>query len=646
MIGGTLDITADDEAVNGNFSILPAAYEWETEDDDGEYPVDTFTYNNEKEVTITAVPLTTRIYSTGLSFNKGVPADISFTYTLAADVTLENVQIDSTNVAYTPGTNSITIDDSVLSVLSLGSHTVTLLTDSAVDPTVTLTVTAVYPFGLVLDPATKELQYDDVEVTSAILGGGSYSYNTASNTLTLTNVNFTTTSASALILESFPGITISLVGNNALTATGASAFFAINSEVSFSLAGNGSLTAAGYLRAFDLSPTISMTSYTWEAFDATDTKTSGTNNYVYSQDHKKVTIAYRTPAPVDPAPVIPDPVTPDPVVPSPTDPDPNPDSGSSGNSNRVNVAPPPKKEYAEPDEPEDDKTPDDNTNTERGISTEVNGVQSDVKVAMPTEANDKTADVTINGKSFETHSLTAAEAIADGEVSKVIVSESGAIAAVTKSGNVIAGANGTESLNSASTIEALEAAVEDIEVEITDDGETETPLITIMAGQEVTGVSDNTIEKIITVANEYGVNTQIQKSQYSEDENGQIDKLIYRITIPVDDTGIRDIRLGAEFSTAVVEASIIAFEKTFGNTDCAGFALTQKETFGVTATIQVKMSAIGFKAKPGDTVYVAIFNPVTGEFTQVEGIVGENGFITFKTDKSGVIIISATPFAK
>jgi hypothetical protein len=94
----------------------------------------------------------------------------------------------------------------------------------------------------------------------------------------------------------------------------------------------------------------------------------------------------------------------------------------------------------------------------------------------------------------------------------------------------------------------------------------------------------------------------------------------------------------------VVEASIISFEKTFGNTDCAGFALTQKETFGVTATIQVKMSAIGFEAKPGDTVYVAIFNPVTGEFTQVEGIVGENGFITFKTDKSGIVVISATPF--
>jgi cytochrome c-type biogenesis protein CcmE len=321
-------------------------------------------------------------------------------------------------------------------------------------------------------------------------------------------------------------------------------------------------------------------------------------------------------------------------------------SGSSGNSGNPDIAPPRRDEYIEPTEPENDKDPNDNTNTERGISTEVNGVQSDVKVAMPTDADDKTADVTINGKTIETYSLTAAEAIADGEVSKVIVSESGAIAAVTKGGNVIAGANGTESLNSASTITALEAAAEILQVEITDNGETETPLITIIAGQEVIAVSDNTIEKLVNIQNDYGIESRIQKSQYSVDENEQIDELIYRITIPIEQTNIRDIRLGAEFDTAIVEASIIAFEKTFGNTDCAGFALTQKDTFGTEATIQVKMSAIGFEANPGDTVYVAIFNPKTGKFTQVTGKVGESGFITFKTDKSGVVVISATPFTK
>jgi hypothetical protein len=315
-------------------------------------------------------------------------------------------------------------------------------------------------------------------------------------------------------------------------------------------------------------------------------------------------------------------------------------SGSPGNSNRPDVAPPPRNEHKE--ETNDEDT--DDSNKESNTNLKVNGEMTDTSVAMPTEPGDKTADVKIDGKTVETYSLTAAESIADGEVREAFVSETGAIAAVTTGGNVIAGANPTESLNSASTIKALKKAVEEAAATVTDDGEP--PLITITAGQEVTGVSDNTLEKIIAVSEESGIDTQIQKRQYSLNENEQIDELIYRITIPVVSDNIQDIRLGAEFSTAVVEASKIAFEKTFGNTDCAGFALTQKDSFGTEATIQVRMSAIGFEAEAGDIVYVAIFNPTTGRYTQVEGRVGESGFITFKTDKSGVVVISATPFTK
>jgi hypothetical protein len=338
--------------------------------------------------------------------------------------------------------------------------------------------------------------------------------------------------------------------------------------------------------------------------------------------------------------------TPKPVTPPP-------------NLGEPDIAPPPRRDDSFVIVPEIGKDPDDQTGEESNLNLKVNGEMTDTGVALPVEPGDKTADVKIDGKTVETYSLTAAEAIADGEVTEAFVSPSGAIAAVTVGGNVIAGGNESGSLNSASTIEALEAAAKAaaetaLEAALEAAGETdseetiapEIPLITINAGQEVTGVSNKTIEKILAVSDEYGVDTQIQKTQYSVDENEQIDELIYRITIPVSGENVRDIRLGAEFSTKVVEASKIAFEKTFGNTDCAGFALTQKETFGTIATIQVKMSAIGFEAKAGDTVYVAIFDPKTGEFVQVEGTVGDNGFITFRTDKSGVIVISATSFIK
>jgi hypothetical protein len=321
---------------------------------------------------------------------------------------------------------------------------------------------------------------------------------------------------------------------------------------------------------------------------------------------------------------------------------PAPEPEDNSNSGSPDVAMPPRNEHIKQDEDEDT----DDSNKESNTNLKVNGEMSDTSVAMPTEPGDKTADVKIDGETIETYSLTAAEAIADGEVREAFVSETGAIAAVTTGGNVIAGANSTESLNSASTIAALKKAVEEAAATVTEDSEVETSLITITAGQEVTGVSDNTLEKIIAVSEESGIDTQIQKRQYSENENGQIDELIYRITIPVVSDNIQDIHLGAEFSTAVVEAAETAFEKTFGNTDCAGFALTQKDSFGTEATIQVRMSAIGFEGEAGDTVYVAIFNPTTGRYTQVEGRVGESGFITFKTDKSGVVVISATPFEK
>jgi hypothetical protein len=613
--------------------ILPAAYEWETEDDDGEYPFDAFVYNDEEEVYIKTVPLQTRIYSTDLTFDKVTPNDVDMEYTLASGVTLQGVQIDGNTVTYDSSTpNLVVIDDADIASrsLSLGNHTIRLVTSGA-DPTVTLTVTAVYADYLTYSDGAIKFQSAPMTKNNEKFGGGSYDYNDDTNTLTLTNTNYTNNDSAALNIDS--EVTVSVVGTNVWrTVSTYGTPSAIGGNEPLVLDGTGSLTAeATSGKAFSREPTILMDNYTWEAIDSSGVRTTGTNNYVYSATHRKVTIAYKASDPV-----------PEPPAPDLGEPD---------------IAPPPKEDIY-PVRPLPEKDPDDNKNEEANTNLKVNGEMADTAVAMPVEPGDKTADVKIDGKTVETYSLTAAEAIADGNVVEAFVSASGAIAAVTTGGNVIAGGNATGSLNSATTIEALEAAAEAAlsaiaEAEAAEGESVPTdsdvagaapPLITINAGQEVTGISDNTLEKIIATQNEYGVDTQIQKTQYSVDENEQIDELIYRITIPVTSENVRDIRLGAEFSTKIVEASIAAFEKTFGNTDCAGFALTQKDTFGVEATIQVKMSAIGFTAEPGDTVYIAIFDPKTGEFIQVEGIVGEDGFIKFVTDKSGIIVISASPF--
>jgi hypothetical protein len=604
---------------------LPAAYEWETEDDDGEYPFDAFVYNDEEEVYIKAVPLQTRIYSTDLTFDKLTANDIDMEYTLASGVTLQNVQIDGSIVTYDSSTpNHIVIDDAVISALSLslGNHTIKLVTSGA-DPEITLTVTAVYADPLQYQDGTLIFQAGAMTKNNEKFGGGSYDYTADTDTLTMTNINYTNNSGAALYIDT--PVTVNVVGTNiwrTVSASGTS--YAIGGNVPLVLDGTGTLIAETTNgKAFSQAPTILMDNYTWEAIDSSGVRTTGTNNYVYSETHRKVTIAYKAPDPIPDPPEI--------------------DLGEPDVS-------PPREDEFEPELPEP-TDPDDNGSEESNLNLKVNGEMTDTSVAMPVEPGDKTADVKINGETVETYSLTVVEAIADGEVSEAFVSPNGAIAGVTVGGNVIAGANETGSLNSYSTIEALEtaaeAAVEAIAAAASEDGETpETPILTISTGQDVIAVSDNTIEKILAVSDEYGVSTQIQKTQYSEDENGAIDELIYKITIPVEEANVRDIYLGAEFSTKIVEASKIAFEKTFGNTDCAGFALTQKDTFGTKATIQVKMSAIGFEAVAGETVYVAIFDPKTGDFVQVEGIVGENGFITFITDKSGVVVISATSFTK
>jgi hypothetical protein len=627
---GTLDVTGVTAAFNTD-PTLPAAYEWEADEADGEYPFDELSYDGEQEVYINVVPLQTKIYSTDLTFDKADPEDIEIIYTLADNVTLQNVQIDGTTVDYTPTPNLITIDDAAISALSLADHTIKLLTDSSIDPTITVTVMEITTGPFAFQSGDLLFQAGRVANNDSRLGGGSYDYNYDTNTLTLSNVNYTNDAEAALYIDD--PVTINVSGTNVLrTVSESGSTSAIGGNEALVLDGTGSLTAESYAgKAFSSAPTILMSNYTWEAIDNTGAKTSGTNDYVYSGTHRKVTITYKAPDPVP--------------QPNTDDDDDNSGHSPSGTSGRTGgqsmpLAPPPKIENTE--ETDDEDT--DGSNKEGNSKIKVNGTLSDTSVAMPTEPGDKTADVKIDGETVETYSLTAAEAIADGEVKEAFVSETGAIAAITTSGNVIAGANATESLNSASTIAALKKAVEEAAATVTEDGEIEKRLITITAGQEVTGVSDNTLEKIIAVSEGSGIDTQIQKRQYSLDENGQIQELIYRITIPVVSDNIQDIRLGAEFSTAVVEASEIAFEKTFGNTDCAGFALTQKDSFGTEATIQVRLSAIGFEAEAGDTVYVAIFNPTTGRYTQVEGRVGESGFITFKTDKSGVVVISATPY--
>jgi hypothetical protein len=666
LCGGTLTITNGEVTAAGESralvytsSTLPAAYEWEEDDEEGEYPYDALDYDGGERVYIKAVALRTRITSTGLTFNKAdeSASGINVYYTLAENVNVVgDPKIDGVAMAYGIGNTDFDYSTATLRTLSIGSHTIQLFTSDGVNPTVTLTVTAVYDYGLVLDRSESRLEYDGAEVTSEILGGGSYTYDYDTNTLTLTNVNFTTSSFAALNTNPATNVTINVIGTNTLTSTKTQdsytyGIYSDNPEIT----GTGSLTLetdAG--RAFILSPRISMSNYTWEAFTAEGVRTTGTSNYVYSDTHRKVTITYQAPyvppyvPPYNPPPYNPPETeattttaetttTPTETTTTPTETTPaettttgggsSDSGGSSGGGSSSTPTNPPPTDTAPPPKNEiiDDET-DEEPKEEGGSKLPVNGNTKDVAVNA---IEDGVAEVTVNGKTVETASVTAAEYIDSGDVKEVFLTTSGAVSVVTKDGDAVAGANASGTLNSASTAAAIKAAAEDELVAEID----------IITGNEIEAISKGAMTKIAETAADAGISANIIKNQYTEQE-----EFIYRITIEAVIDGARDVILSADFGTDVVEASKLAFERTFGRTDLGAFALNQKDSFGQSAKIQVKASAIGFSANPGDIIYVAIFNPETGEFVQVLGKMGESGFITFETELSGVVVMSKTSF--
>jgi hypothetical protein len=98
---------------------------------------------------------------------------------------------------------------------------------------------------------TKEglLTYGDKEATAEILGGGSYEFDSENAVLTLNNIDFTTSAATALDFSNFKGetLTVKAVGKNTFTsiyndtAVTYGILFPYSTDVIFT--GNGTITA-------------------------------------------------------------------------------------------------------------------------------------------------------------------------------------------------------------------------------------------------------------------------------------------------------------------------------------------------------------------------------------------------------------------
>jgi uncharacterized repeat protein (TIGR02543 family) len=242
-----------------------------------------------------------------------------------------------------------------------------------------------------------------------------------------------------------------------------------------------------------------------------------------------------------------------------------------------------------------------------------------------------TVGVTVGGVEIETSSTSAAAAITGGTASEVITSGS-AVAVVTKDNDVIAGANASGSLNSASTVAALKSAAADIT-----EGET---TVTVNAGSDVTAISASTLKKIAETAEEAGVTAVITAEATDKDGTP-----VATLDIPVTSTAKTSIKTGIILEDKTIDTAIAALEKQTGTKVLASFKTEQKSSFGTKATFTFETKTLGLEnIKDGTTVYIAIKRG-DGKTVQVTGTV-KGGKLTFTSTSAGTFMISDKSFVK
>jgi hypothetical protein len=260
-----------------------------------------------------------------------------------------------------------------------------------------------------------------------------------------------------------------------------------------------------------------------------------------------------------------------------------------------------------------------------GASTPASNV-----VVTPEVNEDGTMSITIGNTEIDTASTSAAAAIAGGTASEVLTSGS-AVAVVTKDNDVIAGANASGSMNSASTLKALNAAASDAV-----DGAT----ITIETGTDVTAISASTLQKIAAAAEAAGVEAVI--SATAADETGAP---LAIIDIPLTGALKNSIKTGISLTDESIDTAVAKLETQTGVKPLVSFATEQKTSFGTPVTFTFAAETLGLDAAAeGTPIYIAITR-ADGTIVQVEGIIS-GGKLTFTATSAGVYSISDKSFVK
>lgn len=258
-------------------------------------------------------------------------------------------------------------------------------------------------------------------------------------------------------------------------------------------------------------------------------------------------------------------------------------------------------------------------------------ITANFKAAPAKTTADDTAEIIVGGKEIQTHSTTAAEAISDGEARKIFTAGT-ALAVITPDDDVIAGANASGSMNSASTVSALYGLIAD--------ADKDTVKIEIEAGGDIGAISLSTFKKLAEAEQKSGVDVCITATLI--DETGTAKGLI---DIPITAEMKSSIRTGISLSSESTKTAVSDIEAFTGNKVLASFATAQKSSFGTKVTFTFDKGILGLdNLTHGQTVYVAITG-ADGVTVQVKGVV-DYTVISFTTSRGGVFMFSDESFVK
>jgi hypothetical protein len=246
------------------------------------------------------------------------------------------------------------------------------------------------------------------------------------------------------------------------------------------------------------------------------------------------------------------------------------------------------------------------------------------------DTTEKVAEVvTPSGETLKTSSVAAAEVIASGSA-KEVVSSGSAVAVVTADNTVIAGANSDGSLNSASTVAALESAINDMaEEDFT---------VTVKVGADVTGISAKAMQKLADAAEAKGVEVKVQ----AQATNTITGESVGAIQVPVSTDSKKAVSTGIILEDSDIDDAIEELTEQFSQPILGAFKTEQKQSFGAKVTVAVKASSLGIEVEDGTILYAAIKTQDGGVY-QVKCLVYK-GAINFKTTRAGVVMFSDKPF--